>query len=172
MALGKVLHGMAVYVNGVSHVGVATSMTPPDVEPETVEQRQPGHGGVIRVPTGRLMPMEAMFTMSDVVPELEVLAADPKSVDVPVTFISALTDGGEDARRDEYEIKGLWTKQSPGERSMEGRAGGGAATYTISVRELTHLVDGVERRHVDLESDIHRIDGRDVNQPLREALQA
>ena len=177
MARRKVLAGYTVYVDGTDYVGVATGFTPPTISAATVESNMPGHGGSFSIATGRLAELEAMVMVADQFPALERLAADPASTNTPVLFIGVLTDG--EAQRDvQYELSGLWTKQERAEFSgAEGGDGGGGGggdrgpcTYTISCRTLTHTIDGEEVRHIDLERNIHRIDGTDVNAALRTAL--
>ena len=176
MARRKPLSGYTVFVDGVDYIGVATGFTPPTITAATVESDMPGHGGAFAIPTSRLEALEAMVSMGDQFPELERLAADPESANTPVLFVGVLTDG-ETQRKIVYELTGLWTKQERSEFSgSEGGQGGGgggdrgACTYTISVRVLTHTIDDNEVRHIDLEQNIHRINGRDVNEELRTAL--
>ena len=171
MALRKTLFGLSVYVDGIDHVGVAESFTPPEITLEVTESNMPGHAGPIDIPTGRLEALEASFVMADAVPELEVLVGNPASPDTPVLFVGVTTDGSEN-RANEYEISGLWKKQTMGEVSGGGGGGGdgGKCTYTISPRILTHRIDGGEVRHIDLEQAIHRINGTDVLAELRTSL--
>ena len=167
MALPKALHGLSVYVDGIDYLGVAESFTPPDIVLETEESNQPGHGGVIQIPTGRLEELEATFTMGDSFPALEALVGRPSAADTQVLFVRVTTDGV-NTRTVEYEISGLWTRQAIGE--VAGGGGGGRCEYTISVRVLTHRIDGAEKRHIDIEGNVHRIDGQDVNNSLSTAL--
>jgi len=176
MARRKPLAGYTVFVDGVDYVGVATGFTPPTITEATVQSDMPGHGGAFAIPTGRLEELEAMVMMGDQFPALERLVGDPASAETPVLFIGVTTDG-EDQRKVEYELTGLWTKQERSEFSgAEGGQGGrggadrGPCTYTISCRTLTHTIDGDEIRHIDLEQNIHRINGTDVNEELRTAL--
>ena len=178
MARRKVLSGYTVFVDGIDYVGVAASFAPPTITTETVTSNMPGHGGPFDIPTGRLDALEAMVSMADQFPALERLVGSPDAVDTPVLFIGLTTDGAAQ-RTTQYELAGVWTKQERAEfAGPEGGADGGGAgggdrgacTYTISVRTLTHTIDGVEIRHVDLEQNIHRINGRDVNAELRAAL--
>ena len=177
MALKKALAGYTVFVDGIDYVGVAAGFTPPTIMQESVESNMPGHGGAFKISTGRLGELETVVVMADAFPALERLAANPASVDTPVLFIGVLTDGAQ-TRRVEYEIAGLWHKQeraefAGAEGSAEGGGGGGdrgPCTYTVSSRTLTHKIDGAEIRHIDLEQNIHRINGRDVNAELRSAL--
>lgn len=168
MALRKSLYGLSVYVNGIDYVGVASSFTPPEISLQTEESDMPGHAGPIMVPTGRLEALEATIVVGDAYPALEALVGAPAAPDTPVLLVQVTTDGS--ARRAvEWEVSGLWTKQSAGEVGGGG-SGGGGCTYTISVRTLTHRIDGSEVRHVDLEQAVHRIDGTDVLAELRAAL--
>lgn len=173
MALAKALFGLSVYVDGIDHVGVAESFTPPTITLEVSESDMPGHAGPIDIPTGRLGALEAKFVMSDSVPELESLVGNPASPDTPVLFVGVTTDGAEN-RAVEYELSGLWKVQEMGETSGGGGGGrgggGGKCTYTISPRILTHRIDGAEVRHIDLEQAIHRINGTDVLADLRTSL--
>ena len=178
MARRKVLAGYTVIVDGTDHVGVASGFTPPTITLKTVDSDMPGHGGSFKIQTGRLDELEAMVMMADQVPALERLVGDPASLGTPVLFLGAITDG-ETQRAIEYELAGLWHKQERSEFSgAEGGAGGGGGgggdrgpcTYTISCRTLTHKIDGEEIRHIDLEQNIHRINGTDVNAALRQAL--
>ena len=176
MARRKPLAGYTVFVDGVDYVGVATGFTPPTITEATVQSDMPGHGGAFAIPTGRLEELESMVMMGDQYPELERLVGDPASAETPVLFIGVTTDG-EEQRKVEYELTGLWTKQERSEFSgAEGGQGGrggadrGPCTYTISCRTLTHTIDGDEIRHIDLEQNIHRINGTDVNEELRTAL--
>lgn len=172
MALMKVLHGLSVYVDGIDYVGVAESFTPPDIVLETEDSNMPGHGGTIKIPTGRLEELEAVFTVRDAIPALETLVGRPSARDTQVLFIHVTTDGGEQ-RTVEYQLTGLWTRQTIGEVSGgAGGAGGGGGRceYTVSIRTLTHRIDGNEQRHIDLESNIHRVAGTDVNAGLSSAL--
>lgn len=169
MALRKALFGLSVYVDGIDHVGVAESFTPPEITLEVVESNMPGHAGPIDIPSGRLEALEASFVMSDSIPELEALVGNPASPDTPVLFVGVTTDGAEN-RAVEYEMSGLWKKQAMGEVSGGGGDSTGKCTYTISPRLLTHRIDGGEVRHIDLEQAIHRINGTDVLQELRTSL--
>ena len=172
MALPKVLYGLSVYVDGIDHVGVAESFTPPEIAAEVVESNMPGHGGPIDIPTGRLEGLEATCTFSDSIAALDALVGNPASPDTPVLFVGIFTDGSEN-RAVEYELSGLWKRQAMGEVSgggAGGGSGGGKPTYTISPRILTHKIDGAEVRHIDLEQAIHRINGTDVLADLRTAL--
>ena len=175
MARRKVLSGYTVFVDGVDHVGIATGFTPPTITAATVQSDMPGHGGPFAIPTGRLEELEAMVMMGDQIPQLERLAGDPASDQTPVLFVGVLTDG-DTQRKVEYELAGIWTRQERSEfAGPDGGQGGGGAdrgpcTYTISCRTLTHTIDGDEVRHIDLEQNIHRINGRDVNEELRTAL--
>ena len=174
MALRKVLHGFSVYVDGIDYVGVADAFTPPEILLETEDSNMPGHGGVIKIPTGRLQELEATFAMGDAFPSLEALVGRPAAVDTPVLFTKVATDGAQH-RAVEYQFTGLWTRQAMGEVSGGGGGGGGGAAagrceYTVSCRTLTHRIDGAEIRHIDLETNIHRIDGSDVNAELTNLL--
>ena len=176
MARRKVLSGYTVFVDGVDYVGVATGFTPPTIMASVLQSDMPGHGGGFDIPTGRLEALEAMVMMADAFPALERLAADPESVTTPVLFIAVTTDG-DTQRTVQYEVAGLWSKQEraefAGPEGGEGGRGGsdrGPCTYTIACRTLTHTIDGTEIRHIDLEQNIHRIGGRDVNADLRTAL--
>lgn len=171
MSTRRALAGYAVFVDGIEYIGVATSFTPPNVEAGVVESDLPGHGGAFDVATLRLAKMEATLVMGDAFPALETLAANPAAVETPVMLVSAHADGRADLRRVEYQFSGLWTKQEPGETSGgDGVGDRGMCTYTIGVRIFTHRIDGQEQRHIDLEQNIHRIKGTDVNKPLRDAL--
>lgn len=169
----KALAGYTVFVDGVDYVGVAEGFTPPTIEASTVTSDMPGHGGAFAIATGRLEQMEATVVMGDQFPALERLVGDPGSAETPVLFIGVTTDGAEQ-RKVAYELAGLWTKQARAEfAGAEGGGGGGdrgACTYTINCQTLTCTIDDAEVRHVDLEQNIHRIDGRDVNADLRAAL--
>lgn len=168
MALKKSLYGLSVYVNGIDYVGIASSFSPPEITLQTEESDMPGHAGPIMIPTGRLEALDATVKMADAIPALEALVGAPSAPDTPVLLVQVTTDGS--ARRAvEWEVAGLWTKQSVGEVGGGG-SGGGECTYTISVRTLTHTIDGSEVRHIDLEQSIHRIDGTDVLAELRAAL--
>ena len=179
MARRKVLSGYTVFVDGIDYVGVASGFTPPTIESEVVESNMPGHGGPFGIPTGRLGQLEAMVSMADAFPVLEGLCANPASVETPILFIGATTDG-ETQRTVEYELAGLWSKQERSEFSgPEGAAGGGGGggggergpcSYTISVRVLTHRIDGAEIRHIDFEQNVHRANGVDLTEELRTAL--
>ena len=173
MALKKVLHGFSVYVDGIDYVGVAENFTPPDIVLAVEESDMPGHGGVIDIPTGRLEKLEATFAMGDSYPQLELLVGSPQAVDTQILFVKVSTDGAEQ-RAVEYQITGLWTRQAMGEvAGGGGGAGGGAGgrcEYTVSVRTLTHRIDGGEVRHIDLEANIHRVGGTDVNASLTSTL--
>ncbi len=164
MALRKVLHGLSVYVDGIDHVGVAVSFTPPEITLEVEESNQPGHAGTIDIATGRVEKMEAMFTMADSVPELDSLVLNPAAPATPVLFVGVTTDG-ETPRTVEYDLSGLWTKQVQGE--VGGGNETGRCTYTINPRVLTHRIDGAEVRHIDIEQSIHRVGGTDVLAQLR-----
>ena len=183
MARRKVLSGYTVFVDGVDYVGVASGFTPPTIESENVTSNMPGHGGAFDIPTGRLGALEAVVSMADSFPELEALAANPASVDTPVLFVGVTTDGAPEGgqRSVEYELTGLWSKQERSEFSgPEGSAGGGGGgggagergpcTYTVSVRVMTHRIDGAEIRHIDFEQNIHRAGGADLTAALRTAL--
>ena len=172
MALRKTLQGLSVYVDGIDYVGVAESFTPPDIVLEVEESNQPGHGGVIDIPTGRLEKLEATFTMGDSYPALEALVGAAAAPDTQVLFIKVSSDGTT-PRTVEYQLTGLWTRQAMGEVSGGGGAGaggGGRCEYTVSLRTLTHRIDGREVRHIDLEANIHRINGTDVNAGITTAL--
>lgn len=178
MAKRKVLSGYTVLIDGIDYVGVASGFTPPTIEAAAVTADSAGHGGPFEILTGRLGPLEAMVSMADAFPALEALCANPAAVNTPVLFVGAFTDG-DTQRTVEYEIAGAWTKQERSEFSgPEGAAGGGGGgtgergpcTYTISCRTLTHRIDGGEVRHVDLEQNVHRVDGNDLNEQLRTAL--
>ena len=173
MALPKSLSGLTIYVAGIDYVGVARSFTPPEVEAATMEADQPGHAAPVDVPTHRLSKLTAECVLGDVDPRLERLVGSPAALEVPVHFVGALTDGLQ-TRSVEWAVTGLWTKQSPGQ--VGGGGGGGAdgveSTYTISPRTLMHRIDGDEVRFVDVEANVHRIDGVDVLQPVRDALRA
>lgn len=170
MAIKKSLFGLSVYVDGIDYVGVATSFTPPEISLMTEESDMPGHAGAFAIATGRIEAMEATVKMGDAIPVLEALVGNPAGPDTTVLLVQVTTDGSADGRRAvEYDLSGLWTKQSAGEVGG-GQSGGGECTYTISVRTLTHRIDGAEVRHVDLEQAIHRINGTDVIAELRSAL--
>lgn len=173
MALPKTLHGLSVYVDGVDYVGIASSFTPPDIVLEVEESNMPGHGGVIDIPTGRLEKLEAVFAMSDAIPALEALVGSAAAVDTQVHFVKVSTDGAV-ARTVEYQLTGLWTRQAMGEVSgggaRGGGGGGGQCEYTVSIRTIAHRIDGREVRYIDLESNVHRINGTDVNAALSRAL--
>lgn len=174
MARKRVLSGYSVYVDGVEYLGVASGFTPPAVESAAVTSNMPGHGGPFAIPTGRLEALEATISMADQFPALERLAADPRSSDTAVLFVAVTTDGAT-PRKTEYELAGLWTKQERAEfaGAEGGQSGGGdrgPCTYTVSCRRLTLKIDDAEVRHIDLEQNIHRIDGEDVNAALRDAL--
>ena len=172
MALIKTLHGLSVYVDGIDYVGVAESFTPPDIVLEVEESNQPGHGGVIDIPTGRLEKLEAVFTMGDSYPALEALVGAGNAVETQVLFVKVSSSGAEH-RTVEYQLTGLWTRQAMGQVSGGGGAGaggGGRCEYTVSVRTITHRIDGREVRHIDLEQNIHRINGTDVNAQLTSLL--
>ena len=172
MALRKVLHGFTVYVDGIDYVGVAESFTPPDIVLEVEESDMPGHGGVIDIPTGRLEKLEAVFAMGDSYPALESLVGRPSATETQVLFLKVSTDGATQ-RSVEYQLTGLWMRQTIGEVTGGGGGGGGAGgrcEYTVSIRTLTHRIDGREQRHIDLEQNIHRVGGQDVNASLTTAL--
>lgn len=178
MARRKVLAGYSIFVDGVDYLGVASGFTPPTIEAAAVTSDSAGHGGPFEIMTGRLGPLEAMVSMADAVPALESLCGNPNAVNTSVLFVCATTDG-ETQRNIEYELAGSWTKQERSEfAGPEGGAGGGGGgggergpcTYTISVRVLTHRIDGAEIRHIDLEQNVHRVNGTDLNEQLRTAL--
>ena len=172
MSAPRTLFGVGAYINGVDYVGVVSKFSPPDIEAKVREVEAPGHGGVLAIPTGRLMKLEAEVVVGDAIPELEGLAGNPESVRVPVLLVSASSGGATQApRREEWELAGLWTKQSAGEQDPEAD-GVVERTYTVVAHELTHSVDNVEKRHIDVERNIHRIDGVDVNEAYRAALSA
>ena len=140
MALKKVLHGFTAYVDGIDYIGVVEGFTPPDIVLETEDSNMPGHGGAIKIPTGRLEELEAVLTMGDSFPALETLVGRPSAVDTQILLLKVTTDGGVD-RTVEYQLTGLWTRQAIGEISGGGGGGpgaGGRCEYTVSIRTLTH----------------------------------
>lgn len=170
MPLKHVLSGFTIFVDGVTYLGKVKGFTPPAIEAQVVESDMPGHGGALDIPTGWLAKLESTVVMADQVPALEKLAATAASVETPVTLVRATTDGAT-PRRVEYEMRGLWTKQEAGETGGGQGEGETECTYTIGVRELTHLIDGTEVRYIHLERNIHRVDGTDINEALRQALE-
>lgn len=172
MALRKVLHGFTAYVDGIDYIGVVEAFTPPDIVLETEDSNMPGHGGTIKIPTGRLEELEATLAMGDSFPALETLVGRPSAVDTQILLLKVSTDGAT-PRKVEYQLTGLWTSQTASEVSSGGGGAGGRGgrcEYTVSIRTLTHLIDDREQRHIDLEQNIHRIAGQDVNQSLTTAL--
>ena len=118
--------------------------------------------------------MEARCTFGVVDPRIEQLVANPASVDVPIVFVYALTDG---TRRQQvrHAITGLWTV-TDNRDEIGGRRGGGrdanqvTPTYRISIRTWEHKIDGYEVRFVNVEQGIHRIRGVDVLANIRTLL--
>lgn len=167
MGRQQVIAGASVFINGVDFIGKARTFMPPMAEAEVLEVNQPGHAGPISIPTGRLAgDLEARCTFGVVDPRIEQLVANPGSVDVPVVFVYALTDGRQ-RQQVRHAISGLWTATSERDE-IGGRRGGGreanqvTPTYRISVRTWEHKIDGFEVRYVHIEQGIHRIKGVDV----------
>lgn len=176
MSLRKWLSGWSVWIDGAVHVGDAISFQPPEVSAETGESNQPGHAGPFRIPTGRVMALEATLSMGDQIPALEALVGSPGSADVPVLLIAQTTDGAV-TRTVEYLLAGAWTKQERAELAGPeggegggGAGGGGPATYTISARRLKHVIDGEVVREIDMERNVHVVGGVDVTEALRDRL--
>lgn len=177
MARKKVLAGYTLWIGGIDYVGVVAGFTPPEITAETATSNMPGHAGPFEIHTGRLEALEATVSMDDQYPALEALAASPASIDTDVLFLARSTDGGSGegaATRDtEYLLAGQWTKQARSEfggAEGEGGSGGGACTYTISVRRMRHLIDGALVREIDFERNVHVAGGVDVTGELRERL--
>ncbi len=165
----KVLVGSTVYADGVDYLGIALEFTPPTITMETVTQNQPGHAAPIEIATGRLEALEASFVMGDAVPEVEALVGAPHAVDVPLTFVSRVTDGAT-ARVETHELAGVWTKAEASSMGEAASADAGRHTYTVSIRTLRHLIDGAEVRRIDVEANEHVVNGVPVLDPLRAAL--
>lgn len=175
MALQQVIAGVSVFVNGIDFIGQARSFMPPMAEAETLEVDQPGHAGPMRIPSGRLAgDLEARCTFGVVDPRIEHLVADPGSINTPIVFVYALTDG-QQHRQVRHSISGLWTV-TDNRDDIGGRRGGGrdanqvTPTYRVSIRKWEHTIDGFEVRFVDIEQGIHRIQGVDVLADIRALL--
>ncbi|MDM5147665.1 phage major tail tube protein [Candidatus Persebacteraceae bacterium Df01] len=167
-ALPKKISGVAVYVGGISYIGNA-EWTPPNIAASVEESAMPGHGGAFDIPTGRLEKMDAELRIMDTHPALAALAANPHSMGTEVSCVSTYTDGSAD-RRERWDFRGLWREQNrealgAGDTNIQ-------VTYLINIRTLAHTIDGRVVRKIDLEQDIHEVNGVDINAARRNALQA
>lgn len=164
--LPKKLGGANMLVDGVSYHG-QVYFTPPIIAATVEEISMPGHGGKLDILTGHIEKMEAEVEVMDASEALSGFVANPESRQASVEFLTHVTSN-DGSKNERWVVRGVWTKQERGEVNDDKNV---STKYSITVDILTHFINGVEQRHIDVEQAIHRIKGRDVNALLRDGLQ-
>lgn len=160
--LPKKLAGANMLVDGISFHG-QVYFTPPVITAKTEEISMPGHGGTKDVLTGKVEKMEAEVEVMDSSQQLSQFVANPRSRQASVEFLTS-TVSNDGTRSERWVVRGLWTKQERGEVNDDNNV---STKYSITVDILTHFIDGVEQRHIDIDQAIHRVGGDDINAQMR-----
>ncbi|HGY9586741.1 TPA: phage major tail tube protein [Vibrio harveyi] len=163
----SVLVDFNAFLKNESFAGQANKMTIPKIVTKTIDFDGAGIGGTMKRDVGKLEAMESEVTISDYPEKVFDLIGSRESRDEQFVVKGALDVGG--------QIKSVVVRQSGFWRETEFNewaAGGVEATtkFVIDVEFFELEVDGKEVLHIDKLNNVFRVNGKDRNKEIRQAL--
>lgn len=163
----SVLVDFNAFLKNESFAGVANKLTIPKVVTKTIDFEGAGIGGTMKRDVGKLEAMESEVTFSDYTEKAFDLIGSRESRDEQFVVKGALDVAG--------KIKSVVVRQSGFWREIEFNgwdAGGVEATtkFVIDVEFFELEIDSKEVIHIDKLNNVFRVNGKDRNKEIRQAL--
>jgi hypothetical protein len=163
----SVLVDFNAFLSNESYAGTANKLTIPKVVTKTIDFDGAGIGGTMKRDVGKLEAMESEITVSDYPEKVFDLIGSRESRDEQFVVKGALDVGG--------QIKQVVVRQAGFWREVEFNgwdAGGVEATtkFVIDVEFFELEVDSKEVLHIDKRNNVFRVNGKDRNKEIRQAL--
>lgn len=163
----SVLVDFNAFLKNESFAGVANKLTIPKIVTKTIDFEGAGIGGTMKRDVGKLEAMESEVTFSDYTEKALDLIGSRESRDEQFVVKGALDVAD--------KIKSVVVRQSGFWRETEFNgwdAGGVEATtkFVIDVEFFELEIDGKEVIHIDKINNVFRVNGKDRNKEIRQAL--
>ncbi|MCF1458083.1 MAG: phage major tail tube protein [Shewanella sp.] len=164
--LPTVLVDMNVFLKDESYAGLCNTATLPKIVTKTIDQVLAGVAGDIERDVGKLEKLESELTISDYAAKVIDLVGDRASRDEVITLRGALdTDGA--IKTVIVRLQGFWKSLELNEWKPESEA---TTKFAVAVTMFELEIDGKEVIHIDKLNNVFRINGRDRNDAIRQAL--
>ncbi len=166
MPLPSIVRDINCFIKEKSFIGVANVATIPKIVTKTTDMVLAGFAGDIERDIGKLEKLESSITVSQFSSEVLGLIGDRASRDETLVLRGAI-DVGDSISTLVVKMQGLWKEVEFAEFKPETEA---TNKFAIAVEVFTLELDGKEIIHIDKENNIFRVNGKDRNEKIREAL--
>lgn len=166
MALPSVIRDMNTFIKETSFIGVVNEATLPKIVTKTADMVLSGFAGDIERDLGKLEKLESNITVSQYSSIALGLVGDRASRDETLVIRGAI-DIGDSISKLAVKMQGLWKEVDFGSFKPEETVG---LKFAIAVEVYTLEIDDQEIIHIDKENNIFRVNGKDRNEKIREAL--
>ncbi|EIU5460386.1 TPA: phage major tail tube protein [Pseudomonas aeruginosa] len=164
--LPSVLVDMNAFFQDQSFAGLCNALTLPKIVTKTMDAMMSGTAGEVERDLGRLEKMEAEVTISDYPDKVTDLIGSRASRDEVFTIRGAIDRDGV-IKTVIVKMQGFWKSLEFNEWKPESEA---TEKFGIAVEFFSFEVDGKERIYVDKLNNIFRVNGKDRNKEIRQAL--
>lgn len=164
--LPTTINDVNAFIKDTDFAGQANTATLPKIVTKTVDMVLAGVAGDVERDLGKLEKLESDVTISDYSPLVLDLVGSRASRDETLTLRGAL-DVGERISTLVVKMQGYWKGVEFNEFKPETEA---TTKFSIAVEVYTLELDGKEIIHIDKMNNIFRINGKDRNKEIREAL--
>jgi P2 family phage contractile tail tube protein len=164
--LPSILVDMNAFFQDESFAGLCNTVALPKVVVKTMDAVMAGVAGDIERDLGRLEKLEAEVTISDYPEKVTDLVGSRESRDEVFTIRGALDRDGA-VKTVIVRMQGFWKSTEFNEWAPEKEA---TMKFGVAVEFFHFEVDGKERIYIDKMNNIFRINGKDRNKEIRQAL--
>lgn len=154
------------FIKETSFAGIANKATLPKVVSKTVDMVLAGVAGDIERDIGKLEKLESDITISDYSSMVLDLIGSRSSREETLTLRGAL-DVGDKISTLVVKMQGYWKGVEFNELEPEKEA---TTKFSIAVQVYTFELDGKEIIHIDKMNNVFRVNGKDRNKEIRQAL--
>ncbi len=164
--LPSMLQDINAFFKNESYAGRCNSVTMPKVVVKTVSQTLAGVGGEIERSTGKLEKLESTVSISDYAEKVIDLVGDNASRDEVFSIRGALEVNGE-IKTIVVKMQGFWKDLEIGEWKPESDT---PNKFMVCVEMFQLEIDGKEVIYINKLTNKFRVNGKDRNEKLRQAL--
>lgn len=164
--LPSILVDVNAFFKDESFAGLCNTMSIPKILTKTIDQTLSGVAGDIERDVGKLEKLESEVTISDYSEKVLDLIGSRESRDEVFTVRGALDVNGQ-IKTVVVRQQGFWKGVEFNEFKPESEA---TSKFSIAVEMFEMEVDGRELIHIDKLNNRFRVNGKDRNKEIREAL--
>lgn len=164
--LPTILVDVNAFFKDESFAGRCNTVTLPKVVTKTIDQTLAGVAGDIERDVGKLEKLECEVTISDYATKVIDLVGNRESRDEVFAVRGAIDVGGT-IKTVVVRQQGFWKSLELNEFKPESEA---TTKFAIAVEMFELEIDGKEVIYIDKLNNVFRVNGKDRNEAIREAL--